>query len=185
MVHFQTASGWSSNQAVEVLAHPHLPPSHISHAASSLQEVPYIGTFKLLTSKETNMPMCHNYWPCFCSYWSPHSRAHEPQLLSLWTTTAEVRMPRASASQEKPRQWEATAMRSLSTAMKNSPRLPQLEKAHTKQWRPSAAKKKGANVHPINIRHEWNCILPSVREILKIVLFRLQRQSRADLWPCF
>ena len=33
-------------------------------------------------------------------------------------------------------------MRSLRTAMKSSPRSPQLEKAHAQQQRPNAAKKK-------------------------------------------
>ena len=39
---------------------------------------------------------------------SLRSRAHEPQLLSLWATTTEARVPRARApQQEKPPQWEA------------------------------------------------------------------------------
>ena len=38
------------------------------------------------------------------------SRAHEPQLLSLYATTTEARVPRARAPpQEKPPQWEAHA----------------------------------------------------------------------------
>ena len=49
---------------------------------------------------------------------------------------------------------EATAMRSPRTAVKSSPRLPQLEKACMQQWRPNTAKKKKrtkmvATIHPI------------------------------------
>ena len=52
------------------------------------------------------------------------SRAHEPQLLSPCATTTEACVSRARALQ-----WEATAMRSLCTANKSSPRSPQLEKS--------------------------------------------------------
>ena len=39
------------------------------------------------------------------------SRAHEPQLLSLWATTTEAHVPRAHAVQhEKPPQWEARSL---------------------------------------------------------------------------
>ena len=42
---------------------------------------------------------------------SLHSRAREPQLLSLRATTTEAHMPRARApQQEKPLQWEARAL---------------------------------------------------------------------------
>ena len=70
-------------------------------------------------------PVCHNYW------------AHVPQLLSPRAKTTEAHAPRAHASQ-----WEATAMRSPCTTGKSSPRVPQLEKACTQQWRPNAAKNK-------------------------------------------
>ena len=66
------------------------------------------------------------------------SRAHEPQLLSPQATTTEAHVPRARAPQQR----EATAMRSLCTATKSSPRSPQLEKAHVQQQRPNAAKNK-------------------------------------------
>ena len=68
---------------------------------------------------------------------SLRSRAREPQLLSLCTTTTETHVPRARAKQR-----EATAMRSLRSAMKRSPRSPRLEKARTQQRRPNAAKNK-------------------------------------------
>ena len=60
---------------------------------------------------------------------SLRSRACEPQLLSLRAATTEARMPRARA----PQQEEATTMISPCTAMKSSPRLPQLEKARAQQ----------------------------------------------------
>ena len=69
-------------------------------------------------------PVRHNYWAC----------ALEPasQLLSLHATTTETHMPRARAPQQR----GATAMRSPRTAMKSSPRSPQLEKACAQQRRP-------------------------------------------------
>ena len=67
---------------------------------------------------------------------SLHSTAYVPQLLSPRDTTTKARAPRAHApQQEKPPQWEASAM-------KSSPCSPQLEKAHTQQRRPNAAKNK-------------------------------------------
>ena len=42
--------------------------------------------------------------------------------------------------QEKPSQWEDHALQ-----LESSPRLPQLEKAHVQQWRPSTAKNKYIN----------------------------------------
>ena len=111
-----------------------------------------------------NKPMHHNYWACALgptvrNYWArmlqllkpTRPRAHAPQLLkpahssarglqllSLCVATTEARVPRAHApQQEKPPQWEAPL-----TAMKSSPRLPQLEKARAQQRRPNAAKKK-------------------------------------------
>ena len=62
---------------------------------------------------------------------------HVLQLLSLCATTTEARKPRARAlQQEKPPQWEAHEPQ-----QRSSSRLPQLEKAHTQQWRHKAAKK--------------------------------------------
>ena len=60
---------------------------------------------------------------------SLRSRAHEPQLLSPRATATEARVPRARALQQR----EATAMRSLHTATRSSPRLLQLEKACAQQ----------------------------------------------------
>ena len=66
--------------------------------------------------------MNHNYWACAleptcCYYWSPHTT-------SPCSTTGGI------------------AVRSPCTAIKSSPRSPQLEKAHAKQRRPSTAKNK-------------------------------------------
>ena len=47
-------------------------------------------------------------------------------------------------------------MRSLRPAMKSSPRLPQLEKVHAKQRRPSAAKNKNEKRH-LTAVHKTNC----------------------------
>ena len=71
-------------------------------------------------------PMCHNYWACALepashNYWSPHAQ-------SLCSATRE-----------------ATAMRSLRTTTKSSPRSPQLAKARAQQRRPNAAKNKLIN----------------------------------------
>ena len=75
-------------------------------------------------------PVRHNYWPC----------ALEPLSHNYW-----ARMPGTRAPQR-----EATAMRSPCTAAKSCPHSPQLEKAHTQQRRPNAAKKKIKNIHTIN-----------------------------------
>ena len=72
---------------------------------------------------------------------SLRSRAREPQLLSSHATTTEDHAPRARALQQR----EATAMRSQCTAMKSSPRWPQLEKGHTQQRKPNTAKNKLIN----------------------------------------
>ena len=58
------------------------------------------------------------------------------QPVSPHTTATEARTPKARAPQR-----EATAVRSPRTAMKSSPRSPQLEKARAQQRRPNAAKK--------------------------------------------
>ena len=66
---------------------------------------------------------------------SLHSRAQELQLLSLCAAATEAYAPRACAPQQnKPLQWEARALQ------QSSAHLQQLEKAHTKQERPSTAK---------------------------------------------
>ena len=70
-------------------------------------------------------PVHHNYWaralePTSHNYW-----AHEPQLLSPRATTTEARVPTARGQQQR----EATAMTSLCTAAKSSPRSLQLEKS--------------------------------------------------------
>ena len=66
------------------------------------------------------------------------TKPREPQLLSPCATTTEAHMPTAHAPQQR----EATAMRSLRTTVKSSPRSPQPEKARTQQRRPNAAKNK-------------------------------------------
>ena len=74
------------------------------------------------TCRGATKPVRHNYWAhdlelASHNYWSPRA------------ATTEARVPRARAPQhEKPRQWEA--------------HLPQLEKAHTRQQSPNAAKNK-------------------------------------------
>ena len=83
------------------------------------------------TCRGATKPVCHNYWayalePASHNYWSPRA------------ATTEACVPRARAPQQR----EATAMRSPRTAMKSSPRSPQLEKARTQQRRPNTAKKK-------------------------------------------
>ena len=62
---------------------------------------------------------------------------HATKQLSLCTTSAEAQVPYSPCSTTR----EALAMRSPCIAMKSNTCSPQLEKAHTKQWRPSAAKK--------------------------------------------
>ena len=62
------------------------------------------------------------------------------QLLSPRATTTEAHMPRARALQR-----EATAMRSLRTATRSSPRSLQLEKARAQQQRPNSAQNKNKN----------------------------------------
>ena len=79
--------------------------------------------------------------PCTTTTEPMHPRAHVPQILSPRAATTEACMPRACAPQQR----EATAMRSMHTAMRSSPRLPQLEKARTQQQRPNAAKNKNIN----------------------------------------
>ena len=80
-------------------------------------------------------PVSHNYWACALepvhhNYWgcAPEPASHKSWSLgaySLCSTTGE-----------------ATAVRSLCTAVKSSPCSPQLEKARAQQQRPNAAKNK-------------------------------------------
>ena len=72
------------------------------------------------------------------SHMPQNNQARAPQLLHLCVTTTEAHMPRAHAPQQR----EATTMRSPHTAMKSSPRSPQLEKACAQQQRPNTAKNK-------------------------------------------
>ena len=67
----------------------------------------------------------------------PCATTAEPVLWGPRATTTEARVPRARAPQ-----WEATAMRGSRTAMKSSPRRPQLEKDHVQQQRHDEAKNK-------------------------------------------
>ena len=71
-------------------------------------------------------PVCHNYWAC----------ALEPMCPNCWGLRA---WSRCSTTRE------ATAMRSLRTAMKSSPHLRQLERARAQQRRHNAAKNKLIN----------------------------------------
>ena len=75
-------------------------------------------------------PLCHNYWACALEPASHNYWAHVP---NYWNPCAE-----SPCSTTR----EATAMRSPRTAMKSSPRSPQLEKARAQQRRPNAARNK-------------------------------------------
>ena len=65
------------------------------------------------------------------------SETHAPQFLSLWAATPEAHVPYSLCSTTG----KATRLRSLHIAMKSGPRSWKSEKAHTKQRRPSTAKK--------------------------------------------
>ena len=71
--------------------------------------------------------------PCATEQLSPSTttidqdRVQKQQLLSQYTATTEACAPQ----QEKPRPWEAC------TPQQRVVSSPQLEKAHTQQWRPS------------------------------------------------
>ena len=74
-----------------------------------------------LTCHGATKPVRHNYGAC----------ALEPVSHNYW-----AHVPRACApQQEKPPQWESYAPQ-----QRVAPRSPQLEKAHTQQWRPNTAK---------------------------------------------
>ena len=79
--------------------------------------------------------MQQSSWACVPQLLSLHSRARKPQLLSPRATTAEARTYGPCSTTR-----EATAVRSPSTAKKNSLRSPQLVKACRQQQRPKAAK---------------------------------------------
>ena len=86
------------------------------------------------TCRRATKPVCHNYWACALeptchNYWahvpqllSLLSRAREPQLLSPSATSTEACAPRGCAPPQ-----EVTTMKSPRTAMKSSPRSPQLD----------------------------------------------------------
>ena len=78
------------------------------------------------TCRGAAKPMHHNYWACV------------PQLLSPCATTTEACVPRARApQQEKPRQWESSALqRRVAPARRNQ------RKACAQQQRPNATKNK-------------------------------------------
>ena len=82
------------------------------------------------TCRRATKPVRHNYWTCALELTSHNYWACVPQLLKL--------APLESVLHTR----EATTMRSLSTAMKSSPRLLQLEKARVQQRRSNAAKNK-------------------------------------------
>ena len=80
----------------------------------------------------TAEPTHHNYWsPCPLG---PTCRNYWARVLQLLRPVRLEPMLRNKRSHR-----EATTMRSPCTATKSSPRLPQLEKAHMQQRRPSAA----------------------------------------------
>ena len=85
------------------------------------------------TCRRATKPVHHNYWACTLEPASHNHWAHVPQLLK--PTCLE---PMLCTSTTR----KATATRSLRTTTKSSPRLPQVEKAHTQQWRPNATKNK-------------------------------------------
>ena len=68
---------------------------------------------------------------------SQNSRAHEPQPLSPQAATTGAREPKPVSATR-----EAKAARGPRTAMKSSPRSPQLQKAYAQQGRPRPAKNK-------------------------------------------
>ena len=71
-------------------------------------------------------PLCHRYW---AQVLKPGATNTEPTRCSSWSPCAWSPYPQ----QEKPLQGEACALK---------PYSPPLKKAHTKQWRPRAAKNK-------------------------------------------
>ena len=77
--------------------------------------------------------MCHNYW---VQALEPVSHTAEPVCHNCWN-------PCASSPCSLAR--EATAMRSLCITTKSSHHSLQLEKDHTKQWRPNVIKNKLIN----------------------------------------
>ena len=115
--------------------------------------------------------MHHNYWACTLEPASHNYWAHMPQLLK--PTCLEPMLHKR----------EATAMRSLHTATKSSPRSPQLKKACTQQRRHNTAKNKNKlkkkkdsinKIHSIDpetlkilfghlVKHQDMCFLQSER----------------------
>ena len=82
-------------------------------------------------------PASHNYWAREPQLLSLCSRARVPQLLSPCAGTTEARVPRAHAPNKRSHRNEKPAHHT-----KSSPHSLQLEKAHTQQQRPNAAKNK-------------------------------------------
>ena len=95
------------------------------------------------TCRGTAKPMCHNYW------------AHMAQVLKPVP-------PRVCApQQERPPQWEACAPR-----LESSPCLPQLEKAHMQQQRPSTAKNNQTNFKVNKQSQPYLKYLPKPRDFV-------------------
>ena len=80
------------------------------------------------TCRGATKPMHHSYWACILEPASHNYWAHVPQLLKP-AHIEPVFCNKRRHSNEKP----------VHTAVKSSPRSPQLEKAHTQQQRPKAA----------------------------------------------
>ena len=86
-------------------------------------------------------PVCHNHWACSLEPTSPNYQACELQLLK--PTCSRGGMSQLLSSCAKSLCYatrEPTVMRSQHTATKGSHHSLQLEKAHAKQQRPTAAK---------------------------------------------
>ena len=90
------------------------------------------------TCRRATKPMHHNYWACALEPASHNYWAHVPQLLKPTRLEPMLRNKRTSA------------MRSLRTTKKSSPRSLQLEKACAQQWRPNTAKKKKKKKKPLS-----------------------------------
>ena len=110
------------------------------------------------TYRGATKPVHHNYRahalePVSHNYWSPRA------------TTTEPTCPRAHTLQRV-----ATAMRSPHTAMKSSPRSPQLEKARAQQRRPNTAKNKFKNILTTTTTNSTLFISPlySLKTILNV-----------------
>ena len=83
------------------------------------------------TCRGATKPMRHNYWACTL----------EPASHNYWDRMPQPLKPARLETMLRNKR-EATAMRSLCTATKSSPCLPQLEKACVQQRRPNTDKNK-------------------------------------------